>query len=333
MSHIFLVSSKRIHSDIKNIMNPNAINILNTHLSTTYWMKEHKFSMPVFTEIVTIIKEVIEKKINRTTAATKLLSLESTSEPLEFLIITSIMMMVIYLPDETLNDDPKEMELINGYLHPCLSPLFHDPSNGILFRWCDTVNLEASKTSISISKRRPDNCITQLDGYDYDSNLGFGEVKSHHETNNKAAICKDLIRLGVFSKNSIDVGNMNAVLCFQAIGRHVTFYVTKLMADGLYIMYELASIKVPGSVDELLMYVGQVDKILDILYIFHDQCYAMTPQQQKEANKKKGKHSQHQNTQKLLNPPLIKKENPSQSIIPINQYENTIFYVYISFIM
>ncbi|CAO3639760.1 unnamed protein product [Cunninghamella echinulata] len=78
-----------------------------------------------------------------------------------------------------------------------------------------------------------------------------------------------IIILG-FSKNSIDVGKKNTVVCFQAIGRHVTFYVAKLIADGLYVMYELTSLKMPGFIDELRSYVGHLDKTLDILHAFHD---------------------------------------------------------------
>ncbi|CAO3635030.1 unnamed protein product [Cunninghamella blakesleeana] len=36
-SNIFLFSPKRIHSDIKNILSSNTIDLSNNHLSTTYW--------------------------------------------------------------------------------------------------------------------------------------------------------------------------------------------------------------------------------------------------------------------------------------------------------
>ncbi|CAO3600820.1 unnamed protein product [Absidia cylindrospora] len=64
----------------------------------------------------------------------------------------------------------------------------------------------------------PDNIITVMDGATFDYSRGHGEVKCHTQ----ASIEKDLVRLGVFFKNCIDVHDMKAVLTFQAIGRNVT---------------------------------------------------------------------------------------------------------------
>ncbi|CAO3635034.1 unnamed protein product [Cunninghamella blakesleeana] len=68
---------------------------------------------------------------------------------------------------------------------------------------CDTIHLEATKTTISISKRHPGSCITKVDGYEYDYNISFDEVKGQHEANNTTALSKDLIRLGIFSKKKL----------------------------------------------------------------------------------------------------------------------------------
>jgi hypothetical protein len=76
---------------------------------------------------------------------------------------------------------------------------------------------------------------------------------------------KDLIRLGHFSKNAIDVHNMNGVLAFQVVGRHVFFYLTKLMHDGLYIMLEVDKIELPASLYALPSYVVQAHRLLNVI--------------------------------------------------------------------
>ncbi|CAO3588592.1 unnamed protein product [Absidia cylindrospora] len=68
-----------------------------------------------------------------------------------------------------------------------------------------------------------------------------GEATNHHSTS------RDLIRLGVFSKNAIDVGNRKGVLTFQAVGNQVVFYMTRLLSDGLYVKMEIGEIEVPRA--------------------------------------------------------------------------------------
>jgi hypothetical protein len=81
------------------------------------------------------------------------------------------------------------------------------------------MNQEANKTSATISRRRPDSSISTLKGYSIDYSRAFGEVKSLVHANNSAAIGKDLVRLGLFAKNAIDIHNMAGILTFQAVGK------------------------------------------------------------------------------------------------------------------
>ncbi|CAO3601480.1 unnamed protein product [Absidia cylindrospora] len=94
----------------------------------------------------------------------------------------------------------------------------------------------------------------------------YGEAKNHH------GLSKDLIRLGVFSKNSIDLGKLKGVLSFQAVGPQVTFYIANLMPDGLYVMIEIVYIEVPRSLRELASYLVHLDDVLNVVNAFHDEC-------------------------------------------------------------
>lgn len=48
--------------------------------------------------------------------------------------------------------------------------------------------------------------------------VSFGEVKCCSESDNNYAICKDLVCIGIFSKESLDVNNMKGVLSYQIVG-------------------------------------------------------------------------------------------------------------------
>ncbi|CAO3633350.1 unnamed protein product [Cunninghamella echinulata] len=275
-----------VHEDVKKIINDEILNTLNDQFEIYYSINEHEFPPELLTEVCHIIKSVKKKKIDRDAAVIQLLSLKSKSTPLEFRIIKSIKYTLKSLPREIHNEEPKEMELITRYIHSFLVPLFDDPDMDILFRWGDEINLEAGKITLSISRCRPDSSVTKVNGFKLDYNLGFGEIKSRHEVNNNAALSKDLVKLGVFSKNSIDIDSMNAVLTFQTIGRHITFYITKLMEEELYVMYELKNIKIPGSIEELLSYTMHLGDTLDVLNIFNTHYYRSSTEEQEEMRKK-----------------------------------------------
>ena len=71
-----------------------------------------------------------------------------------------------------------------------------------------------------ITKQRPDSVITHLDGLYYGPSLGFVEVKSAKQGNDKFSISNDLVRLGLLSKNSIDRSNARGCLAIQVVGKY-----------------------------------------------------------------------------------------------------------------
>jgi hypothetical protein len=73
------------------------------------------------------------------------------------------------------------------------------------------------------------------------------------------------------------------IFLFISIGRDVTFYLVKLMATGLYIMYELGSFTVPGSINQVLALPGYFDDIVFVLNMYQTHCIQMTPEQVEEA--------------------------------------------------
>ncbi|KAG2214070.1 hypothetical protein INT45_006476 [Circinella minor] len=150
--------------------------------------------------------------------------------------------------------------------------MFDDPEHDILFRWTSVMNEEAKNSSGMISKQRPDGAVSKLDGRFFGSTLGYIEVKSIKESHNKYAISKDLARIGILSKNALDVTGNLGCLGIQVNGLNMNFYITTLLSDGLYVMFEICTIDIPSSLQSLQGFLGYLDELLIILDCFDNWC-------------------------------------------------------------
>ncbi|KAI8883367.1 hypothetical protein K501DRAFT_184637, partial [Backusella circina FSU 941] len=77
-------------------------------------------------------------------------------------------------------------------------------------------------------------------------------------TCNKAALCMDLVRVACFSKEAIDLHLLESSISFQIhvanfvnIRFAITFFLTRLDHDGLYVMYEVGHLEFPSSLGQL----------------------------------------------------------------------------------
>ncbi|CAG8636297.1 9868_t:CDS:10 [Ambispora gerdemannii] len=106
------------------------------------------------------------------------------------------------------------------------------------------------------------------------------------EMNNLYSLCADLIRVAVFNKDAIDFYNKNCVLGFQVVGRHITFYLTTLLYDGLYVMVEVGHIDVPMSLEQLPAFIASLDTLLVVSNAFWTNCATTRPAAEMEPNKR-----------------------------------------------
>jgi hypothetical protein len=83
-----------------------------------------------------------------------------------------------------------------------------------------------AKKNLHLTKTRPDITATLLNGLNFGTSLGFGEIKCQTELDNNYASCKNLLRIAIFSKASIDMNNLKGVLSYQVIGESYIFEVT-----------------------------------------------------------------------------------------------------------
>lgn len=90
----------------------------------------------------------------------------------------------------------------------------------------------------------------------FGASLGFGEVKVSFATTDNYDLCHDLLRLGTFSKETIDMNKLPASMTFQIHGFHITFFIKRLRHDGIYIMQEIGQVAFPRSLEELGSFVN-----------------------------------------------------------------------------
>lgn len=214
-------------------------------------------------------------KVDRDDAVIQLLLLRKKISKKEYRIIKPFASLIRSLPAEDISNTILEQELINRFIAPALNPLFDDPEHDNLFWWIAAVNEETKNPStIIVNNERPYTCISVLDGSNWGVISGVSEAKCHSQAENKYLLAKDLVRLGIFAKNFIDVNNVKGVLAMQMIGRRVFFYIVILMCDGMYIMYEIGQLLIPAKLSNLSLYAGQVDTILDIISMYDNLCTA-----------------------------------------------------------
>lgn len=78
--------------------------------------------------------------------------------------------------------------------------------------------------------------------------------------------------MAVFCKDALDHQLMQGTLGIQITGRTIKFYLLTLPAKGLYVMIELATIKIPDSLQDLPRFVPELPNVLKILDVFHRVC-------------------------------------------------------------
>ncbi|KAG1048492.1 hypothetical protein G6F43_009120 [Rhizopus delemar] len=279
LSSILLVQDNRWHPDVQGIFGRE--NLLNIHkaLQEQFTVGIHT---PVFNEkisntVLNIVKNLKRERSSRIDAQIELLLLARNSSTIESKIIRSVAAMIEKLPKQAIKDEIKETELCHRYVDAFLSPLFDSPDEGVLFRWSvlmtSITNQEAAPlNSGSITKRRPDSCISELEGLYFDASLGFVEVKPSSEDDNKHALSKDLVRLGMFSKNAIDRWGMRGCLSIQVVGHKATFFLTTQPSADLYTMMELCIIHIPSCLADMSAYIMQFDEIAAFLQCYSSWC-------------------------------------------------------------
>ncbi|KAI9245650.1 hypothetical protein BDA99DRAFT_527777 [Phascolomyces articulosus] len=282
LSSILLLQKNKYHQDLKSVFGVQILDSIYDMMQKRYKTNQHKnnsFDTSLKNSIESIIKNVKDEKIDRLDAMADLLYLCNGKTKVVKKVIKSVVNFIDKLPSQEISSQIMETELCHRYIDPLLSGLFDDPGMGVLFRWTSVTNQEAKKTAAKghISAQRPDSCITEMDGLFFGPSLGFVEVKPASEKNNKYLVSRDMIRLGILSKNSLDEGGLEATMCIQVVDHKMSFFINKLEADGLYICTEIATFTVPDSINNLGNFLANFDDLIAILECYETWCVDMKP--------------------------------------------------------
>ncbi|KAI8379123.1 uncharacterized protein BYT42DRAFT_613454 [Radiomyces spectabilis] len=275
LSFIFLVIPGHFHNDLKKFIPSDKLAKIVNDLNTQFNIGQLKVKNEIICQLIDVASDLRTNKLDCDNAVIELLLLRKQSTKEEYRIIKSFASLIRSLPNEAVSNMILEQELISRFTAPALNPLFDDPQNDNLFRWIAAINEEMKTSStVIVSNERPDACISVLDGSIWGVTRGFSEAKCHSQVENKYLLAKDLVHLGIFAKNSIDVNNIKGVLVMQVIGHRVFFYIVSLMYNDIYVMFEIAQLLIPAKISDLSLYAGQVNTILDIIWVYDNLCNA-----------------------------------------------------------
>ncbi|SAL96971.1 hypothetical protein [Absidia glauca] len=90
-----------------------------------------------------------------------------------------------------------ECELFTLYFDPILSSLLSNPDKNVLLRWSNV-------TSAKSGDMRPDATISKIHQRSFGASLGYGDVKVARQRTDHHALCHDLLRLGILTKDTLD---------------------------------------------------------------------------------------------------------------------------------
>ncbi|KAF0525699.1 c2h2-type zinc finger transcription factor [Gigaspora margarita] len=146
--------------------------------------------------------------------------------------------------------------------------------------------------------KQPDAIINEIDQLSWSLSKGHGEAKIQEEMNNLYLLCTDLFRIVIFNKDAIDFYKMTCMLEFQVVGEfptvpfffrshiteqlfcipghHITFYLTTLLCDALYVMVEVGHVDVPMSLEQVPAFLTSLDTLLIILNTYWSNCIMST---------------------------------------------------------
>ncbi|CAG8450152.1 18059_t:CDS:2 [Acaulospora morrowiae] len=187
-----------------------------------------------------IVERLQRKEITRDDAVSELQVLAFGRSYGERAILKAIRNIIESVPRVTLKSPVGEVELCTSYIDTILCPIFSDPDSG---------DEESKARKYKGRAKQPDVIINEI------NQLSWGLSKGH---------------------DAIDFYNMNCMLGFQVVGQHITFYLTTLLCDALYVMVEVGHIDVTMSLEQVPAFLTSLDTLLIISDAFWANCIVST---------------------------------------------------------
>ncbi|KAI9278875.1 hypothetical protein BDA99DRAFT_493327 [Phascolomyces articulosus] len=157
-----------------------------------------------------------------------------------------------------------ELHLSSSYIHTVISPIF---GSSDVIPHCS--NLLPCETSDTESKERPDYVCDKYANHEYDHSTVYGEIKTNESI---GGLNRDLYQLAYFTKNAIDTYNLGMCLSFQAVGTIVHFYSMTLQHESVYVLIDIATLKIPTQRADLRNILLELDTITQLAYLHDTLC-------------------------------------------------------------
>ncbi|KAI9355178.1 hypothetical protein BD770DRAFT_315838 [Pilaira anomala] len=191
------------------------------------YISDAKLERHIFKDVTELFGSFNVEKDERDSIKLVLFDIYKRASKQDRRLVDVLVNLLNILPTESLLEHKvEETELINGYLQPILSPLFHKPEKSQLFLWLNT------KTDLKSYDKRPDGGCVLIEKRRISQYTGFAEVKADYQKNNAHQTHGDLLRLALFASSGYDEYNAECILVLQAIGK-----VTKQLAPCFELTY------------------------------------------------------------------------------------------------
>ncbi|KAI9363832.1 hypothetical protein BD770DRAFT_424749 [Pilaira anomala] len=253
LDNILLLKKDQICEDVKNILGIDMIQSLSNHIKKKkYRIESETLDMNLERKLKLIIKDFGEEKLGSRQASRCIMSL--TSENVDTAvddILIGLRNLTEKLPRKKFTGKIQERTLCGTYVDSVFRPIIEDTDSGKRLSWCDI--------QISNSIQRPDFVGRILNNIVWNGPVTVSEVKGEDAKDAIYATLLDLIRIGRFSKQSID-------------SLIVTVYYTCLLDSGLYVMIEICTISMPRDATQLRLYVAACEDLLSIHHLYKNHC-------------------------------------------------------------
>ncbi|KAG1050142.1 hypothetical protein G6F43_007561 [Rhizopus delemar] len=273
-SILLLQNNNRLHQDWIPFLGNGLYRKTRDHVIKSLNCTCPEFSTKLLVDIIDIVSKVYRKNVDRLTASASLLSLASnTTDTMDKKLIMSVMQLIQFLPMDPTYECISETTYITRYILPMIQPLFDDHDKNIRLDFTFTEPADKSPTHAHIFNGNPD-CIVASFMHETDNcvSIGYGEVKPLTTANNHYLVNWDLVRLGMFGKNTINQNKLRGSLSIHVVAPHIIYYIMQLNADGLYTMTELLRVQCPMSISELSGYVAKFSQVKEVLDVFETHC-------------------------------------------------------------
>ncbi|KAG1085726.1 hypothetical protein G6F42_021274 [Rhizopus arrhizus] len=195
------------------------------------------------------IKSVLRAEMTTKQAAKRINNLttdEETHTPDDMLLL-GVRNLLECIPLVKTKEMIRESNLSCSYVHSILNPVFTCPERNELLVWSNIQILPNNSM-------QPDFVVNSLVNSYYSGPCVVGDIKGCDRQEDSHDCLVDLIRIGMVSADSINKNEYDGVIGVHVVGLQVTFYITTLMANGIYVMMEICSVTLPRDATELRSY-------------------------------------------------------------------------------